>query len=52
MVLMRVREWEEAASEEKKHIQSGKLKQRLPEQAVEARGGGREGGGRREKITN
>lgn len=38
MVLVRVREWEEAALERKKnqHIQSGKLKQQLPEQAVEA----------------
>lgn len=38
MVLVRVREWEEAALERKKnqHIQSSKLKQQLPEQAVEA----------------
>lgn len=36
MVLMRVREWEEAAfREEKKHIESGKLKQQLPERAAE-----------------
>lgn len=37
MVLMGVREWEEAASERRKEkrIQSGKLKRRLPEQAVE-----------------
>lgn len=35
MVLIRVREWEEAAVERKGNIQSGKLKQQLPEQAVE-----------------
>lgn len=36
MVLMGVGEWEEAAlREEKKRIQSGKLKQQLPERTVE-----------------
>lgn len=53
MVLIRVREWEEAVLERRGNIQSGKLKQQLPEQVVEGlRCQGRKEGRRGEGKEN